>query len=432
MNAVDASPTKRRRNPWWIPPFLGRVPADVPEQHVHLLGALACALYFEFFDQGLLTQAIKQISADFGLAEREIGRTLGFVRLGAIPAFFLLPLADRIGRRRLFLISVAGMSFGTLCAGVSTSITFFIGFQMFARMCMVTASATAFVIAAEEMAAQHRGWAIGLISAVGGAGFFGAALLFAFIDVLPFGWRTMYAFGVVPLLLLPWFGRRVSETRRFTLALGDEVGLAAAAGWWRPLADLLRTFPLRTLGVGVIGWAQSVAAAVAFQFSSYFVQERHGWDPGDYTLMLGVGGLLGVLGYPLAGRVGDRRGRRMVGSGLLLLLWPLVVAYYQAPGWLVPVAFVPMIFALTGSETIIRALAVELFPTPLRGTASGWYQLSSTLGAGTGLFATTFLTPEGTSAIPAVQMVAACAWLAALVVWLMPETSGRELEEISR
>ena len=71
------------------------------------------------------------------------------------------------------------------------------------------------------------------------------------------------------------------------------------------------------------------------------------------------------------------------------------------------------------------------FPTALRGTASGWYQLRATLGAGTGLFATTLLTPEGASAIPAVQMVAACAWLAALVVWLLPETSGRELEEIS-
>lgn len=431
MSGTPAASGPKRRNPWWIPPFLGRVPAEVPEHHLRLLGGLAVALFFEAFDQALLTQAIKQITADFGLAEREIGRTLGLVRLGAIPAFFLLPLADRIGRRRLFLVSVLGMSLGTLCAGVSTSITFFIGFQMFARMSMVTASATAFVIAAEEMAAQHRGWAIGLISAVGGAGFFGAALLFAFIDVLPWGWRTMYAFGVVPLLLLPWLSRRVPETRRFTLARGDQAGLAAAAGWLRPLADLLRTLPLRTFGVGFVGFAQSVAAAVAFQFSSYFVQERHGWDPGDYTLMLGVGGLFGVLGYPLAGRIGDRRGRRMVGVTLLVLLWPLVVAYYAVPGWLVPVAFVPMIFALTGSETIIRALAVELFPTALRGTASGWYQLSSTLGAGTGLFATTLLTPEGASAIPAVQMVAACAWLAALVVWLLPETSGRELEEIS-
>jgi MFS family permease len=428
---VDASPAKRRRNPWWIPPFLGRVPADVPEDHLRLLGGLACALFFEFFDQGLLTQAIKQIAADFGLPEREIGRTMGLVRLGAIPAFFLLPLADRIGRRRLFLASVMGMSLGTLCAGVSTHITWFIGFQMFARMCMVTASATAFVIAAEEMAAQHRGWAIGLISAVGGSGFFGAAVLFAFIDVLPFGWRTMYAFGVVPLLLLPWLSRRVPETRRFTLARGSEADLAAAGGWLRPLADLFRNLPLRTLGVGVIGWAQSVAGAVAFQFSSYFVQERHGWEPGDYTLMLGIGGILGVLGYPLAGRTGDRRGRRAVGVTLLVLLWPLVAAYYAVPGWLVPVAFVPMIFCLTGSETILRALAVELFPTALRGTASGWYQLCSTLGAGTGLFATTVLTPEGASAIPAVQMVASCAWLAALVVWLMPETGGRELEEIS-
>jgi MFS family permease len=428
---VDAIPAKRRRNPWWIPPFLGRVPAEVPEHHLRLLSGLAFALYFEFFDQGLLTQAIKQIAADFALPEREIGRTVGFVRLGAIAAFFLLPFADRIGRRRLFLVSVVGMSVGTLLAGVSTGITFFIGFQMLARMFMVTASATAFVIAAEELAAQHRGWAIGLLGAVGGTGFFGAALLFAFVDVLPFGWRTMYAFGVVPLLLLPWLSRRVPETRRFTLERGEQEGFTAAAGWGRPLADLLRTLPLRTLGVGVIGWAQSVAGGVAFSFSAYFVQERHGWDPGDYTLMLGVGGVLGVLGYPIAGRVGDRRGRRAVGVTLLVLLWPLVAAYYHVPGWLVPVAFVPMIFCLTGSETIIRALAVELFPTSVRGTASGWYQLCSTLGAGTGLIGTTLLTAEGGSAIPAVQMLAGCAWLAALVVWLMPETSGRELEEIS-
>jgi MFS family permease len=428
---VDASPTKRRRNPWWIPPFLGRVPAEVPEHHLSLLSGLAFALFFEFFDQGLLTQATKQIAADFALAERDIGRTVGLVRLGAIPAFFLLPFADRIGRRRLFLLSVMGFSVGTLCAGVSTSIELFIGFQMLGRMFMVTASATAFVIAAEEMAAQHRGWAIGLLGAVGGTGFFGAALLFAFVDVLPWGWRTMYAFGVVPLLLLPWLSRRVPETRRFTLALGDQDPLAAAVGWGRPLAELLQTLPLRTLGVGTVGFAQSVAAAAAFSFSSYFVQERHGWKPSDYTLMLGIGGAIGVLGFTLAGRVGDRRGRRAVGMTLLLLLWPMVAAYYHVPSWLVPVAFVPMIFCLSGSETIIRALAVELFPTAVRGTASGWYQLCSTLGAGTGLIATTLLTPEGGSAIPAVQMLAGCAWLAAFVVWLLPETSGRELEEIS-
>jgi putative MFS transporter len=428
---VETTPAKRRRNPWWIPPFLGRVPAEVPEHHLTLLSGLAFALFFEFFDQGLLTQATKQIATDFGIAEREIGRTVGLVRLGAIAAFFLLPLADRIGRRRLFLMSVAGMSLGTLCAGVSTRIEFFIGFQMFSRMCMVTASATAFVIAAEELAAQHRGWAIGLLGAVGGTGFFGAALLYAFVDALPYGWRTLYAFGVVPLLLLPWLSRRVPETRRFTLALGDQNALAASVGWGRPLADLLQTLPLRTLGVGTVGFAQSVAAAAAFSFSSYFVQERHGWKPSDYTLMLGIGGALGVLGFTLAGRVGDRRGRRAVGVTLLLLLWPMVAAYYHVPSWLVPVTFVPMIFCLSGSETIVRALAVELFPTAVRGTASGWYQLCSTLGAGTGLIATTYLTPEGGSAIPAVQMLAGSAWVAALVVWLMPETSGRELEEIS-
>lgn len=428
MSAPAARP---RRNPWWIPPFLGRVPAEVPEAHVRLLGALAFAIYFENFDQALLTQAIKQIAADFAVPEGRIGSLLGFVRLGAIPAFLLVPFADRIGRRRLFLLSVAGMSVGTTCAALATGPWFFVACQMLARAFMVTAAATAFVIVSEELAAPHRGWGIGILGAVGAFGVGMSAAMFAAIEWLPWGWRSMYALGVVPLLLLPWLRGRVTETGRFNRHREARLaGSDGAAGWWRPLLSLWREQPARSLAIGLIGFAQTASVAAAYNFSAYFVQAEHGWRPADYALMLAVAGVGGVLGHPFAGRLADRRGRRRVGALLLGLFPLLVVVFYRGPGWLVPVAWVPMIFALTGSETIIRALATELFPTALRGTASGWLQLVSTLGAAAGLFGVSLATPEGGSSIPAVQMVAACAWVAAGVVWWLPETGGRELEEI--
>jgi MFS family permease len=427
---VSQSPdAARRRNPWWIPPFLGRVPAEVPSQHVSLLGAVAFAVFFESFDQALLSQAIKQIAVEFALEEARIGSLLGYVRLGAIPAFLLVPFADRIGRRRLFLVSVLGMSVATLCSALARSPTQFVAMQMLARTFMVTSSATAFVIVSEEMQARHRGWSIGILGALGAFGVGLSAGLFAAIDVLPYGWRAMYVFGTLPLLLLPWLRRRVTETARFTRHQ-RETG-SDSLGWWRPLAGLVREYPGRALAIGLVGASQSASSSAAYGFSAYFVQVEHGWEPGDYALMLVVAGLGGVLGHPFAGRMADTRGRRQVG-GVLLGLFPLLsVAFYQGPSWFVPVAWIPMIFALTGGETISRALATELFPTRLRGTASGWFQLCGTLGAALGFFAISWLTPEGASAIPMVQVVAASSLVAAGVVLGLPETGSRELEEIA-
>lgn len=423
-----------RRNPWWIPPFLGRVPTSVSPGHVQLMGAVSLAAFFENFDQAMLTQAVKQIAADFALGESELGNLLGWVRLGAIPALLLIPVADRIGRRRVFLASVVGMSLATALAAFSTSAAVFVGLQMVGRTFMVTCTATAFVIVTEELAAENRGWGIGIIGAVGAFGVGLSALLFAAIEWLPYGWRAMYVLGVMPLLLLPMLRRRVIETARFQRHAARSVspGAAAfAAGWWKPVSSLVRAYPARTLGVALIGAAQSGSAAVAYNFSAFFVQSVHGWAPGQYSLMLLAAGSFGVVGYPLAGRMADSRGRRVVGFALFAALPVLALGFYGVPGWALPVLWIPMVFALTGSSTIVRALSTELFPTSFRGTASGWVQLVETLGAAAMLFLVSALTAEGESVVPAVRMVVFVSLLGALTLLALPETGRRELEDVS-
>ena len=123
----------------------------MPPETLRLLGVISlAALLFENFDQATLTAALKQIAITYGVAEADLGQTLGFMYMGALPAFLLVPFADRIGRRRLFLISVIGISLATFASAFAGSIFQFVAFQMIARVFMVTCSAMAFVIITEE------------------------------------------------------------------------------------------------------------------------------------------------------------------------------------------------------------------------------------------------------------------------------------------
>ncbi len=416
------------RNPWWIAPFLGHVPA-IPAATIQMLGAVALAFFFENYDQATLTAALKQIAETFAVPESELGTLLGRVHLGAVAAFLLIPFADRIGRRRLFLVSLVGVSLATFASAFAQSVGQLIALQMLSRTFMVTCAATAIVIITEEFPAEHRGWGIGILGGLGACGYGLGLLLFAVVDWLPYGWRSMYVVGVVPVLMLPRFRRRVPETRRFReQQLGREPG---GGGWLRPLLSLARAYPARTLGVGAIGFLSSAGQTTGFSFAAFHAQTVHGWSPGQYSAMAILAGTIGIIGHPWAGRVADRRGRLAVGFLLMATFPVLALAYYHGPGWMLPLAWVPLIFSLTGTGTISRALGSELFPTSFRGTASGWLQLSEAVGRFAGLSVVALWTPAGGSNVRMISIVVFASLLAGLVLLLLPETSRRELEQIS-
>ena len=397
-----------------------------------MLGVVALALLFENYDQAMLSAALKQIAESLGVEESDLGSMLGYVRLGAAPAFLLIPFGDGIGRRRLFLVSVIGLSLATVASGFAQTTVQFVALQMISRTFMVTCAASAFVIITEELPRQHRGWGIGILGALGSFGHGLGLLLFAAIDVLPYGWRAMYVVGMMPLLLLPHFRRQVSETGRFRRAHAARgSGLGWAAGWWDPLARLLRSHPQRALVVGLIGALASAGHSAGFSFAAYFVQADHGWAPGQFTAMAIVAGMAGIIGHPFAGRIADRRGRRPVGF-LLFAVYPLLaVAFYHGPGWALPFLWVPLIFTLTGGITIARALSTELFPTSYRGTSAGWLQLTDALGAAGGLFLVSWGTAAGSSNTPMISWVVFATLGAGLLVLMLPESGRRELEDIS-
>jgi putative MFS transporter len=437
--AVESAPIRLeyrspRHNPWWIPPFLGGVPVDVSDANLRLLGVLTFALFFENYDFSVLGNALPQLADSFGLSKTALGDFLSVTRLGALPAFLLIPLADRIGRRRLLLLAVIGMSVGSALTATSHSATQFALFQIATRTCLVTAGVLVVVVVTEEFPAEHRGWGIGMLSGVAAIGFGLGAGLYGFVKSLPFGWRALYLVGALPLVLLPWLRRGVVETQRFTRARGDGANQSLAAalrGAFGPIGELLRTHPRRALALGLLGAASSAGVGVSFQFVSQFLQTDRGWSPGAFAVMSIVFGAFGIIGNPAAGRLGDRLGRRAVAITVLLAFPLCSAAFYLGPAALVAVPWTAMVFLTMANSVIGRALASELFPTAFRGTAGGTQALLETIGVAAGLFAYSRAMESLGRQELVIPLLSLVTVLAVVGVLLVPETARRELESIS-
>ncbi len=300
--------------------------------------------------------------------------------------------------------------------------------QTVTRSFLVAATATAVVLVAEALPARHRGWGIGILGAIGTVGFGLSAILYAFVDRLPFGWRFLYFVGLAPLLLFGSFRRQIVETERFQAA---QALLPAGTLWQRitgPMLELVRDHPRRSLAVAAMAASVSAATTPAFNLASDFVQSTHGWAPHSYSLMALLAGGLGTIGNPAMGHAADRFGRRPVALVAFAAFPVATFAMYFGPEWAVPFVWIPFVFLLTGGNVLMRIITSELFPTSSRNTAMGWETLHETLGAALGFAAVGWLASEMDGLAQAAVAVSCVSVLGAFIVWQFPETAGRELE----
>ena len=421
----------RPRQPWWIPPFLGRVPAGVDAPRLSLLGAIALALFFEEYDLAMLTSALHRIAADLGMVETQLGLYLGIIRLGALPAFLVIPLADRFGRRRVFIATVVCTGLFTFFSAFSQTAEQFVVLQMLTRTFFIAGSAIAFVIVAEEFPAEHRGWGIGMLGALGASGHGLGMLLYSQVELLPGGWRALYVLGLLPVLMLPIFRRKVVETTRYQSQAAGRAAAIGLADAIRPLLEIGRHHPGRALGIALSGFLPAIGLISAFQFTGYYTQDVLGWSPGQYAAMGVIGGGLGILGNIAAGRLGDVFGRRVVGLVLLGSFPIWVGVFYNSSGWVLPIMWVGIVFASSGGRIILRTLATELFPTSMRASSSGLFAVLDATGAATGLFVLWYVTQGEGDFTYYTTILALAVAAGALVLLFFPETKRRELESIS-
>ena len=98
---------------------------------------LSVATFFEGYDFIALTQILPNLRADMALDKAEGGLMVSFITAGTVLAFFLVRAADRLGRRKLLTLTIAGYTVFTFASGLAPEAISFAFFQFLARMFLV-------------------------------------------------------------------------------------------------------------------------------------------------------------------------------------------------------------------------------------------------------------------------------------------------------
>jgi MFS family permease len=407
-----------------------RAPAISPQQRRVLL-ALGVANLVDNYDGALLGLALPQIQAGLGISGISHRSSPRGRAPGTIPAVILAVMADHVGRRLLLLITIVAFTVCTFLTALVGNAVEFMTIQFVARTFIAAETMLAIVVIAEEFDAHHRGWGIGMLGALGAFGYGIASIVFSLVNVLPYGWRALYVIGVLPLLLVAWMRRSLSETRRFAAQRAS-----AAGGWWhgvlRPLRNLVRMYPGRMVALSAALFPFAFVTETTMFFPSKFLQQVHGYSPGDVAIMYLTVGVLGLLGNIVAGVLGDRFGRRRVLIVGVLANGGAAALFYNVSGWVVPWLWGIMAMTVTMNVVLFAALGSELFPTSYRSTASGVRSIIATIGAAAGLWLEGVLFSHLGSHAAAITAMLVVVPIAPLVIALsLPETANRELEEVS-
>ncbi len=398
-----------------------------------VLALVSVASFFDQYDAGLFSLALKQIQEDLAMPDARLGVFSSIILVGAMFAVLLTWAADRYGRRRLLMLTVVAYTILTGATAFAPDAETFVALQFLARAFITAEYALAVVVIGEELDDGARGWGIGALAALSACGHGLAYLLFAFVDLLPFGWRSLYLVGLVPLALVAWMRRDMEETPYYArLARSTSGGPSGLRGALVPLRGLVRQYPGRFTAIGSIFLLLGLAERSAFFFAPKYLQEVHAFPPAVVGMMGFFGGALGVFANTLAGRWSDRFGRRRTTIVFLVVMPLAVIAFYNTWWALLPVLWVVLLFFGMGSGVLLAMYGVELFPTSYRSTAAGARTTLSTLGAILGLSLESGLYAAFGSHWTAITVLATLALLAPVIVWLaFPETTGRSLDDIA-
>lgn len=404
-------PSRRRALPFWAPP------ETTDSVTATAIGAL-CTLAVVFGYLGtLLTQTITFAADEFGATKTDQGATLAAVRIGVLGAIALTTMADRRGRRRVLLGSAAVASVVSAIGAFAPDLVT-VGLSQAVVRGLTTAGAVLLVvIAAEEMPAGARAYAVSLLSMAGALGVGMCLWVLPLADIDERGWRLLYALPLLALPVVRHVGKHLTESRRFTVT-------HAAVG----MAGHGRRFWLLAVSALLL----NLFTAPASQLMNEFLRDERGFSAARISLFTICTNTPGAIGIVVGGRLADVRGRRLVGAIGVAGGVGLTVAMVLSGGW--PMWALSVGGAVIGAATV-PALGVygpELFPTALRGRANGIIAILGVAGSVIGLLVAGVLSDRWNGFGPALAVLSiGPALMALLVLTAYPETAHRELEELN-
>ncbi len=362
----------------------------------HLLGLCAAVLFVDGFDAQAIGYVAPALARSLGLSRNALGPVFSAGLVGLmIGALAFGPLADRYGRKRVIVVSVAAFGLGALATMLANDAASMYWLRFLTGLGLGGAMPNAIALSAEFSPHRLRATMVMLIMCGLSAGAALGGLLAAALIPLA-GWRSVFFVGgAAPLALAFYIARALPELPRFLALSGApdaEIARAlrsvfpqrATPGEVRYVISETRLagLPVGHLfrggrgGGTVLLWAVFFASLLDLYFLSNWlptvVSELGATDFMAALIgsMLQVGGIVGALAL---GRFIGRYSFRALSLTYLLAAFAMAAIGFSANSLiLATVAIFCSGFCIVGAQSAANALAAEFYPTGMRSTGVGW------------------------------------------------------------
>ncbi|MFL9961974.1 3-(3-hydroxy-phenyl)propionate transporter MhpT [Paraburkholderia sediminicola] len=362
--------------------------------------------------------AAPRMAREFHLAVAQMGWAFSIGALGLLPGAAIGGrLADKLGRKRVLMLSVALFGIFSLATTQVWDLNSLLAARFLTGLGLGAAMPNLIALCSEAAKPDQRNTAVGAMY----CGMpFGAALAAVIGIVSPGdeGWRHIfYVGGVGPLLVLPLLALFLRESAQFVAAW------SSGSGSRKPSTTVARALWQEGRGATTIAlWISYLGTLIVLYFlinwlpSLVLSRGLTRVQSGVVQMMFNIGGGFGAIAIA---SLMDRIGRRRTVGGMYLGIVVALAALVGASGG-ASMAWGGLLAGLflVGGQSVLYALASSLYPTEVRGTGVGAAVAVGRVGSILGPLIAGQLLAIGQGAsvllsasIPLIAIAAVAAWL---------------------
>ena len=373
----------------------------LPEQAVHAFWAAFMGWALDAFDFQVFSLALTAIAATFALSKGQSGliATVTLV-VSAIGGVMAGTLADRIGRVRTLMVTIAVYAIFTFLSGLAPNYGLLLTFRALQGLGFGGEWAAGAILVAEVANPVQRGRVLGMVQSAWAIGWGLAVVMYTIIfSLVPpeLGWRILFMLGILPALLILYVRKSVREPEVYAKTREAEEQETSEAvqrgtlsgGQVTRESSLLQIFRRDLIGTTAAASLLSIGAQGGYYsiftwLPTFLKDSRHLTivNTGAYLATVIIGSF---LGYVVSGYINDWIGRRATFVLFAISSAALIVLYTQIPvgaNVLLLVLGVPLGFFASGIFSGFGSYLAELYPSRARGAGQGFvYNFGRAVGA---------------------------------------------------
>jgi len=453
--------------------ILGQMDASkVTRQHWKIMVISGMGFLTDAYDLFIIGVVMSILKSEWNPSPIAVGLVTSTALIAAaFGAVLFGRVADMVGRKRIYGYEVLVLAVGAIASACSPNIWWLIGFRIVLGIGIGGDYPVSATLMSEFASKSSRGMMVSLVFSMQAAGLIIGPLLAA--GLLASGmahdlvWRLLLGFGAIPALAVFQMRRHMAETPRYLLATGQHDAFHQAAGHTlgkkaaadRPtvpgtgkaagkvsfgegFATLIHDRRLRVRLIGAsLAWFLMDFAYYGNTVSSPLV--LHAIAP-DQSLLsetltqLAVFGIAAVPGYLVAAAMMDRMGRKpiqIMGFAMMAVSFAAIALIPGIEKLVLPLLIVyglSYFFTEFGPNATTFVYPAEIFPVASRTTAHGVASATGKIGGFIGVFLFPILLSW--NGLFGAEMAAAIVSVLGILVtvFMLPETKGKSLEELSQ